>query len=146
MGRRGIPKPRPDAKPRSRTLTVGSGERYLRTEQQLTSADATLVLCASKTLAPATSNEGEVTIKPNHFPSDGRTVLRAVALAYRRTYRAIEDFREGHQVGLDAAEAEYRRLVPDAPADPLEVSRIVNAMIAAAINADAKWYWYGPDV
>ena len=87
-----------------------------------------------------------VTINPSHFPSDRRTVLRAVALAYRRTYRAIPDFREGHQVGLDAAEAEYRRLVPDAPADPLEVSRIVNVMIAAAINADAKWYWHGPDV
>jgi hypothetical protein len=102
-------------------------------------------MLGSKTLARRL-HEGEVTIKPSHFHSDRRTVLRAVALAYWRTYRAISDFREGHQVGLDAAEAEDRRLVPDAPADPLEVSRIVNAMIAAAINADAKWYWHGPDV
>jgi hypothetical protein len=41
---------------------------------------------------------------------------------------------------------EYRRVYPDAPADQRAASHEVNSMIAAAINADAKWFWHGPDV
>jgi hypothetical protein len=79
---------------------------------------------------------------PGHFSTEQRTVLRAVAVAYRRAYRT------GASQGqcCDAAMAEYRRLCPDAPADQLAASREVNRMIAAAINADAKWFWHGPDV
>jgi hypothetical protein len=66
-------------------------------------------------------------------------VLRAVALAYRLAYRA------GASQGecCDAAIAKYRRVCPDAPADRLAASREVNRMIAAAINADSRWFWHG---
>jgi hypothetical protein len=44
---------------------------------------------------------------------------------------------------------EYRRLVLDAPAGShgaeLAVSAEVNRMIAAAINANPRWFWHGPD-
>jgi hypothetical protein len=43
---------------------------------------------------------------------------------------------------VGAAIAEYRRLSPD----KLAVSGEVNRMIAAAINADPRWFWEGPDV
>jgi len=46
---------------------------------------------------------------------------------------------------LAAATAEYRRLNPSAPDDPLELSGEVNRLIAAAINANPKWFWRGPD-
>jgi hypothetical protein len=46
---------------------------------------------------------------------------------------------------LAAATAEYRRLNPSASDGPREVSGEVNQMIAAAINADPKWYWHGRD-
>ena len=51
---------------------------------------------------------------------------------------------------VDAAMAEYRRLVPHAPAGShdadLAVSGQVNRMIAAAIYTDPRWFWEGPDV
>jgi hypothetical protein len=83
-----------------------------------------------------------MTLTPGHFPDEQRTVLRAVALVYRRAYRA------GASQGecCDAAMAEYRRVCADAPADQLAASREVNRMIAAAINADSRWFWDGPDV
>jgi hypothetical protein len=43
----------------------------------------------------------------------------------------------------DAALREYRRVCPDAPADQFAASRDVNRMVAAAINADTKWFWHG---
>jgi hypothetical protein len=43
---------------------------------------------------------------------------------------------------------QYRRLVPDAPAGShdadLAVSAEVNPEIAAAINANPRWFWHGP--
>jgi len=39
-----------------------------------------------------------------------------------------------------------RQRLSDAPADQRAASHQVNSMIAAAINADAKWFWRGPDV
>src|ERR1700730_5344313 len=83
-----------------------------------------------------------MTLTPAHFSSEQRTVMRAVALAYRRAYRA------GASQGecCDAALPEYRRLCPDPPPDQLAASRDVNRMVAAAINADAKCFWCGPDV
>jgi hypothetical protein len=74
--------------------------------------------------------------------NEQRNILRPVALAYRRAYRA------GASQGecCDAALREYRRVCPDAPADQLDASREVNRMVAAAINANAKWFWHGPDV
>jgi hypothetical protein len=46
---------------------------------------------------------------------------------------------------VDAAIAEYRRLNPYATGDKLVVSGEVNRMIAAAINANPRWFWHGPD-
>lgn len=46
---------------------------------------------------------------------------------------------------LDEAEAEYRRLVLDAPADRLKVSAEVNRLIAIAVSTDPKWFWHGAD-
>jgi hypothetical protein len=83
-----------------------------------------------------------MTFTPSHFPTEQRSVLRAVALAYRRAYRAGASQGECH----DAALREYRRLCPDGPADDLAASGEVNRMIAAAINANSKWFGDGPDV
>jgi hypothetical protein len=83
-----------------------------------------------------------MTLTPGHLTSEQRNVLRPVALAYRRAYRAGAS--EGEC--CDAALREYRRVCPDAPADQLAASRDVNRMVAAAINANAKWFWHGPDV
>jgi hypothetical protein len=46
---------------------------------------------------------------------------------------------------LAAATAVHRRLTPYATPDRLAVSGEVNRMIAAAINADPRWFWHGPD-
>jgi hypothetical protein len=83
-----------------------------------------------------------MTLTPSHFSTEQRSVLRAVALAYRRAYRGGATQGECH----DAALREYRRVCPDAPADQLAASRDINRMIAAAINADTQWFWHGPDV
>jgi hypothetical protein len=40
---------------------------------------------------------------------------------------------------------EYSRLSPFPTGDRLAVSGEVNRMIAAAINADPRWFWEGPD-
>jgi len=82
------------------------------------------------------------TILPGHVAPSQRLVLRAVALAYRRAYRAGN---HEHQC-FEAALAEYRRLDPAAPADRLEASHHVGLMIAAAINASPTWFWGGPDI
>jgi hypothetical protein len=71
-----------------------------------------------------------MTLTPGHLTSEQRNVLRPVALAYRRAYRAGAS--EGEC--CDAALREYRRVCPDAPADQLAASRDVNRMVAAAIN------------
>jgi hypothetical protein len=83
-----------------------------------------------------------MTLTPAHLTNEHRTVLRPVALAYRRAYRAGAS--EGEC--CDAALREYRRVCPDAPADQIAASRDVNRMVAAAINADTRWFWHGPDV
>jgi hypothetical protein len=77
-------------------------------------------------------------------------VLRPVALAFRRTRRALEAngmaSRFAQEHALDAAYDEYLRLVPEAAALPRpDISARVNPMIAAAINADTQWLWHGPD-
>ena len=40
--------------------------------------------------------------------------------------------------------AEYRQLTPSPSEDPLGISDEVSRMIAAAIDANAKWFWHGP--
>jgi hypothetical protein len=98
-----------------------------------------------------------MTLTPGHLPAEQRKILRAVALAYRRVIRAPEDpaltrAEEARQAqkrqseALAAATAEYRRLSPFATGEKLAVSGEVNRMIAAAINADPRWFWHGPDV
>jgi len=63
---------------------------------------------------------------------EGKTALEVVFVA-------------SHLECCDAALAEYRRLCPDAPTDQRAASGQVNRMVAAAINADARWFWHGPD-
>jgi hypothetical protein len=46
----------------------------------------------------------------------------------------------------DEAVREYRRVCPDAPVDQIGASREANRMVAAAINADTRWFWHGPDI
>jgi hypothetical protein len=46
---------------------------------------------------------------------------------------------------LAAATAEYRRLNPYATGDKLAVSGEVNRMIAAAIDANPRWFWHGSE-
>jgi hypothetical protein len=98
-----------------------------------------------------------MTLKPEHLLEDQPKILRAVALAYRRVMRAptepaatrAEEARlaqKRQSEALAAATAEYRRLSPMATGDKLAVSGEVNRMIAAAINADPRWFWEGPDV
>jgi hypothetical protein len=40
---------------------------------------------------------------------------------------------------------EYRRLSPYATGDTLDVLGEVNRMMAAAINANPRWFWHRPD-
>ena len=97
-----------------------------------------------------------MTLVPGHFAEEQRKILREVALAYRRVMRAPQEpavtraeisrrDQKRESEALAAAAAEYRRLNPSASDDPREVSGEVNQMIAAAINADPKWFWHGPD-
>jgi hypothetical protein len=97
-----------------------------------------------------------MTLMPGHLDEEQRKILRAVALAYRRVMRAREDptatraeearlAQKRQSEALAAATAEYRRLSPWVTGDRLAVSGEVNRMIAAAINADPRWFWHGPD-
>jgi hypothetical protein len=79
-----------------------------------------------------------------------RSVIRPVALAFRRTRRALEaqgmHSRFAQEHALDAANDEYLRLVPEGAAlSRPDISALVNPMIAAAVSADAQWFWHGPD-
>ena len=96
-----------------------------------------------------------MTLKPDHLSEEQRKILRAVALAYRRVMRApaepvltrAEEARlaqKRQSEALAAATAEYRRLSPWATEDKFAVSGEVNRLIAAAINADPRWFWEGP--
>jgi hypothetical protein len=76
-----------------------------------------------------------------HLREEQRRVMRPVALAFRRAYRAGA----GYHRAVDAAMAEFHRLVPAAPVGELECSGFVNEIIAAAISANTKWFWEGPD-
>jgi hypothetical protein len=88
---------------------------------------------------PTAGIAAAMTLTPAHFPDEQRSARRAVALAYRRAYRAGATEGGCH----DAALREYRRVCSDAPADQLAASREVNRMAAAAINADTRWFWHG---
>jgi hypothetical protein len=87
--------------------------------------------------------------RPEKIAEDRQTIMREVALTYRRIDRALKaqgaSPPEHHAAAYEAAMAAYRRLDPDAPADRLEASSIVSTMIANAIRADTKWFWHGPD-
>jgi hypothetical protein len=84
-----------------------------------------------------------------HLPERDRALTRSLALAYRRIWRASDHSpRNVGAVELQAtaaAMAEYRRLVATAPANDLECSKLVILIIAAAINANTKWFWEDPD-
>jgi hypothetical protein len=82
-----------------------------------------------------------MTLTPGHLPEEQRKILRQVALTYRRARRAGK----GQNEAVDAAIPEYRRLSPFATNDTLAVSGDLNRMIAAAINANPRWFWHGPD-
>jgi hypothetical protein len=97
-----------------------------------------------------------MTLTPGHLAEEQRKVLRAVALAYRRVMRAREEpaatraeearlAQKRQSEALAAATAEYRRLSPLATGDERAVSGEVNRIIAAAINADPRWFWEGRD-
>ena len=89
-----------------------------------------------------------MTLLPGHLPPEQRNVLRAVALAYRRIARNRDPnvtLAESEGRAVDAAILEYRRAYPDDTRSDLEVSKEVLQMIAAAINADARWFWHGPE-
>jgi hypothetical protein len=88
--------------------------------------------------------------RAGHLTADHRSAVRPVALAYRRTRRALQargmDARDANPLALDAAHAAFLALVPEAAGLPRgEISARVNPMIAVAINADPHWFWYGPD-
>jgi hypothetical protein len=65
---------------------------------------------------------------------------REVALTYRRARPAGKV-----RMKPSCRDCDYRRLAPYATGDTLAVSGEVNRMIAAAINADPKWFWEGPE-
>jgi hypothetical protein len=101
--------------------------------------------------------ERAMTLLPGHLSEEQRTVLREVVLAYRRVMRAPQEpavtraeisrrDQKRQSEALAAATAEYQRLNPFATGDKLAVSGEVNRMIAAAINANPRWFWEGPDV
>jgi hypothetical protein len=97
-----------------------------------------------------------MTLMPGHLLDEQRKILREVALAYRRVMRAPQepavtraeisrrDQRQQSEA-VAAATAAYRRLSPSAHYDQLAVSGEVNRMVAAAINANPRWFWHGPD-
>jgi hypothetical protein len=97
-----------------------------------------------------------MTVMPGHLLDEQRKILREVALAYRREMRAPQepavtrakisrrDQKRQHEA-VAAATAEYRRLNPSARYDRLAVSGEVNRMVAAAINANPRWFWHGLD-
>jgi hypothetical protein len=78
-----------------------------------------------------------------------RNTMREGALTYRRVGRTAKAEGclppERERRARDTAHEAYRQLVPDAPADRLSVSSIINPMIAEAIRADTDWFWRGPD-
>jgi len=57
----------------------------------------------------------------------------------------LADEQVGTLEAVDAAIAEYLRLSPYATGDTLAVSSEFNRMIAAAINANPRWFWDGPE-
>jgi hypothetical protein len=67
-------------------------------------------------------------------------VLRPVALAYRRAYRAAAERAPPDQELVAVAAA-----IP-APLPRRDGSHAVVEIIAAAINANSRWFWDGPDV
>jgi hypothetical protein len=73
-------------------------------------------------------------------------VIRAPSPCALTRTDAARPAEERQKEAVDAAIAEYRRLSPLATGDKLAVSGEVNRMIAAAINADPRWFWEGPDV
>jgi len=85
-----------------------------------------------------------------HLSTDHRSAVRPVALAYRRTRRALQaqgmDARDANPLALDAADAAFLALAPEAAGLPRgEIPARVNPMIAVAINADTQWFWHGPE-
>jgi hypothetical protein len=69
------------------------------------------------------------------LPEERRKILRAVALAYRRVMRAPAE-----PAATRAEEARLAQKRQSPTWDKLAVSGEVNRMIAAAINADPRWF------
>lgn len=87
--------------------------------------------------------------RPEKIAPDKRAIMREVALTYRRVGRAEKadgaSPPECEHAAYEAAMAAYLRLDPDAPTDRLKASGIVSTMIANAIRADTRWFWFGSD-
>jgi hypothetical protein len=75
--------------------------------------------------------------RPPPVAGDKRSIMREVALAYRRADRAAKAegclLPEHQRRGYEAARAKYLELDPDAPADRLAAAARVSEMIAYAM-------------
>jgi hypothetical protein len=85
--------------------------------------------------------EQSIALTRGHLPRDSERFLREVALDLSSGEAGWQRQNEA----VDAAIAEYRGLSPYATGDALAVSGEVNRMIAAAINANPRWFWQGPE-
>jgi hypothetical protein len=88
--------------------------------------------------------------RAGYLSAHHRSAVRPVALAYRRTRRALQAQGmvacRANPSAVDAAYAAFVALAPEAAGLPRgENSARVNPMIAAAINGDPKWFWQGSD-
>jgi hypothetical protein len=88
--------------------------------------------------------------KPSLVPADKHSIMREVALTFRRVGRQATAEGCGppevHHRAYEAARAKYLELDADAPSDRLEASARVSEMIAFAIRVNTRWFWEGPDV
>jgi len=83
-----------------------------------------------------------MTLTPAHLSNEQRNVLQPVALAYRRAIEP-EPPKESAATGRCWSTGGYAPTPrPTNSPHPGQVNR----MVAAAINADAKLFWHGPDV
>jgi hypothetical protein len=76
-------------------------------------------------------------LRPPFVTDAEKPLRRQVAMAYR----TAREFGRSHHGALDGAEAVYFQAHPEAKADRLAASALVNELIASAINVDPHWFW-----